>query len=187
MSDTTKQVAFFFDANRCTGCRTCEVACKVENGVELGPRWRKVRTVEGDQDGGPYMYHVSMSCNHCEVPVCAEACPSGAITKRPDGIVIVDQSKCIGARLCAWACPYDAPQFSEETGKMEKCNFCSHRIDAGTGGPACAEACPTKALQWGTLDEVAAKPGAMAEFGPLPDADITKPAIRFIPLKLVRS
>ena len=47
MSDMTKQVAFFFDANRCTGCRTCEVACKVENGVELGPRWRKVRTVGG--------------------------------------------------------------------------------------------------------------------------------------------
>ena len=187
MSDMTKQVAFFFDANRCTGCRTCEVACKVENGVELGPRWRKVRTVEGDQDGGPYMYHVSMSCNHCEVPVCAEACPSGAITKRPDGIVIVDESKCIGARLCAWACPYDAPQFSEETGKMEKCNFCSHRIDAGTGGPACAEACPTKALQWGPLDEVAAKAGATDRFGPLPDADITKPAIRFIPLKLVRA
>jgi len=183
---TTKQHAFFFDANRCTGCRTCEIACKVENGVDVGTRWRKVRTVQGDE-GGPFMYHVSMSCNHCEVPVCAEACPSGAIEKRPDGIVVVDQSKCIGARLCAWACPYDAPQFSDETGKMEKCNFCSHRIDAGIGGPACAEACPTKALQWGELEDIAAREGVTDQFGPLPDAEITKPAIRFIPLRLVHS
>ena len=129
------QVAFFVDVNRCTGCRTCEVACKVENGVELGMRWRKVRTIEEDQSG-PAMYHGTMACNQCEVPVCADACPSGAITKRPDGIVVVDEKKCIGARLCAWACPYDAPTFSDETGKMEKCNFCSHRLEAGTGGPA---------------------------------------------------
>ena len=70
---------------------------------------------------------------------------------------------------------------------MEKCNFCSHRIDAGIGGPACAEACPTKALQWGTLEEVAARSGATDHFGPLPDAAITRPAVRFIPLKLVQS
>ena len=173
MSQDVSQVAFFLDVNRCTGCRSCEVACKIENGVEVGPRWRKVRTVEGDE-GGPFMYHVSMACNHCEVPVCADACPSGAITKRPDGIVVVDESKCIGARLCAWACPYDAPQFSDETGIMQKCDFCNHRIDSGVGGPACAEACPTKALQWGTLEEVAAKEGVTDEFGPLPDAEITR-------------
>ncbi len=175
------QVAFFVDINRCTGCSTCEIACKVENGVETGPRWRKVRTVETDQ-GGPAMYHVTMSCNHCDVPVCADACPSGAITKRPDGIVVVDESKCIGARLCAWACPYDAPQFNAR-GTMEKCTFCVHRIDAGIGGPACAEACPTGALQWGELDDLVQIAGATDELEPLPDADITRPAVRFKPMK----
>ncbi|MFN8455741.1 MAG: 4Fe-4S dicluster domain-containing protein [Anaerolineae bacterium] len=102
-----------------------------------------------------------------------KACPTRAISKRDDGIVLVDEAKCCGTRACVAACPYGAMHFYEaetgETGReltpyeklfqhkyqkgtVQKCTFCSHRIDAGIYTPACVEACPTECRIFGDLD-----------------------------------
>jgi anaerobic dimethyl sulfoxide reductase subunit B (iron-sulfur subunit) len=119
---------------------------------------------------------------HCEKPACVHACPTGAMTKREDGIVFVDQKLCIGCRYCEWACPYGAPQFIEEQGVMSKCNLCMDLIDEG-GKPACVEACVMRALDFGDIEELRAKYGDLAAIEPLPDASITQPAMVITPHK----
>lgn len=172
--------AFYVDVTRCIGCRACEIACKEENEVPEGIRWRQVRTVESESQGRPSLYFLSVACNHCEDPICTKVCPTTAMHQREDGVVLVDETKCVGCRYCEWACPYGALHFNANTGHMSKCTFCEHRQADGKA-PACVEACPTEALQWGPFDEIIGRPSSTAEFGPLPDAEITKPAIRFKP------
>ncbi|NLF15511.1 MAG: 4Fe-4S dicluster domain-containing protein, partial [Anaerolineaceae bacterium] len=97
---------------------------------------------------------VSMSCLHCGDPACASVCPTGAITKRAeDGIVVVDQDKCIGCHYCFYACPFGVPQYGPD-GKMYKCDFCLDRLEEGKE-PACVATCPTGALHSGTMEELA--------------------------------
>ena len=107
------------------------------------------------RDGGaqPAMtLHFPRSCLHCETPACVTVCPTGASYKRAgDGIVLVDEDKCIGCKLCSWACPYGAREYSEVEGVMKKCTLCVDRIynaqlDPVDRVPACVQACATKAV-----------------------------------------
>jgi len=96
----------------------------------------------------PVREFISTGCNHCDSPACIASCPEDAISKRAaDGIVLIDQDKCIGCRYCTFACPYGAPRIDSSTGKVSKCTMCVHRIDAGLN-PACSDACLTGALQY---------------------------------------
>jgi anaerobic dimethyl sulfoxide reductase subunit B (iron-sulfur subunit) len=140
-----KQLAFYVNIAECVGCKACQVACKDKNDLPEGIRWRRVFEYEGgewvNQDGtlipsNLFSYFVSSACMHCENPICLEVCPAEAISKRDDGIVLIDEQKCVGCRYCSWACPYGAPQFNEKRGVMTKCTFCSDLIDQG-GSPAC--------------------------------------------------
>jgi Fe-S-cluster-containing dehydrogenase component len=103
--------------------------------------------------------HFPRSCLHCETPACVTVCPTGASYKRAeDGIVLVDEDKCIGCQLCAWACPYGAREFSAERGTMQKCTLCVDRIynetlDPADRQPACVAACPTRARHFGDLGD----------------------------------
>jgi anaerobic dimethyl sulfoxide reductase subunit B (iron-sulfur subunit) len=117
---------------------------------------------------------------HCQNPLCVEVCPAGGITKREDGIVLIDQEACIGCRYCEWACPYGAPQFDEEVGVMTKCTLCSDLLDKGQN-PACVDACVMRALDFGELDELRAKYGDVDAIEPLPRANITNPSIVITP------
>ena len=100
------QKGFYIDVSRCTGCRTCSVACADKNGA-----WR--------QD--VFAYYVSIGCNECADPACVKACPTKAHMKRAeDGLVVIDESKCIGCGLCAKACPYGVPQLNTKKRKMTK-------------------------------------------------------------------
>jgi Fe-S-cluster-containing dehydrogenase component len=111
-------------------------------------------------DSRPAMtIHFPRSCLHCETPDCVTVCPTGASYKRADdGIVLVDEDKCIGCQLCAWACAYGAREFSEERGVMQKCTLCVDRIYNETfeeydRQPACVMACPTRARHFGDLGD----------------------------------
>jgi len=142
-----KQLGFLVDTNRCIGCKACEIACKQEYGIIKGINWRKTYTV--NREGHPEFptYYFTLACNHCDNPKCLKGCPAGAYTKREkDGIVIHDPDKCLGCRYCTWNCYFNAPQFNETTRKVEKCNLCYDRIDAGLS-PVCVEACPVQALR----------------------------------------
>jgi Fe-S-cluster-containing dehydrogenase component len=103
--------------------------------------------------------HFPRSCLHCETPDCVTVCPTGASYKRAeDGIVLVDEDKCIGCKLCSWACPYGAREYSEVRGVMQKCTLCVDRIynesfEEVDRQPACVMACPTRARHFGDLGD----------------------------------
>ncbi|QGP90860.1 4Fe-4S dicluster domain protein [Neomoorella glycerini] len=144
--------AFLVDSSRCTGCRACEIACKNENKLPMGPRWRRLRSRETGKFPDLKVVNASISCNHCEDPACMRVCPAGAYTKRPDGLVIHDAEKCIGCRYCVMACPYGAPQFNEETGRVGKCRACLERLQQGLE-PACVRICMYDALDFGDIND----------------------------------
>ncbi len=189
-----KQMAFYFNASACTGCRVCAIACKDRSSLPVGINWRHVRNYAGggwvpDPDNRGFLipsnifaYSTSTSCMHCQNPACVNVCPTTAMHKREDGVVLVDASKCIGCRYCEWACPYGAPQFSEEKGVMTKCDFCQD-LQAQGQNPACVDACVMRALDFGELSELQAKYGSVQATAPLPDPGITHPSFVMTPHK----
>jgi len=115
--------------------------------------------VEAD-DGGPNRTtHFPRSCLHCENAACVTVCPTGASFKREaDGIVLVDESMCIGCKLCSWACPYGAREFDSDQGVMKKCTLCIDRIynenlEEVDRIPVCVSTCPTGARHFGDLGD----------------------------------
>jgi anaerobic dimethyl sulfoxide reductase subunit B (iron-sulfur subunit) len=189
-----KQLGFYFNASICTGCKACAVACKDRSNLPVGINWRRIIQYGGgswtsDPDNtnnlipnNVFVYSLSAACMHCEQPTCAEVCPTGAITKRDDGVVLIDKEKCIGCRYCEWACPYGAPQFNEEMGYMTKCDFCVD-LQAKGQNPACVDACVMRALEVGDLEDLRAKYGDVNAIEPLPSADITNPSLVINPHK----
>jgi anaerobic dimethyl sulfoxide reductase subunit B (iron-sulfur subunit) len=177
------QLAFYFDQTRCIGCHTCVVACKDWHDLpaELVD-WRRVNTYEEGKFPDVGVFHVSVSCNHCEKPACAAACPEEAIGKREsDGVVLVDSEKCNGCRACEDACPYGMLQFrSDDGGVAEKCNFCADRLESGDV-PVCVGSCPMRALDYGALDELSSKPDVVRKIPYLPDGAETTGALLIKP------
>jgi len=179
--DMFKQKAWFINLDNCIGCRACEGGCKQEFMLPPGIRYRRVVTIEDGTPSRLRTAYLTMSCNHCEEPACIKSCPVNAIYKRPqDGIVLIDQAKCVGCKRCTWACPYGAPQFNPQTGKVEKCTFCVHRQEKGLL-PACVITCMGLALFTGTLAEVDGEEGATINAPGMPDWNLTRPNIRFKP------
>ena len=183
------QYAFYFDNSRCTGCRTCEMACKDYNDLAVDIRYRKVYDFEGgttalNDDGtvssSCFMYHLSVSCNHCDNPACAKVCPTGAMHKDAEtGLVSVDEHKCIGCGYCHMACPYNSPVVDREVGHSVKCDGCASRVAEGLE-PICIGACPLRALEFGTVEEME-KLGDRANIVPLPEASVTGPNLYIKP------
>jgi len=148
------QVAMFVDLERCIGCFGCEVSCKLEHDLPVGPRRMRVMQVGPKEAGGKLMtLYLPMNCMHCEKPACVEVCPTGAMQKRSDGIVFVDEKVCIGCKSCIIACPSGSPQYNAKTGKVTKCDYCMERVDAGLW-PSCATKCAMKALSFGNINEL---------------------------------
>jgi anaerobic dimethyl sulfoxide reductase subunit B len=149
----TTQHCFIYDESRCIRCRTCEAACKTVRGVEAGLFWRRLTdTWEGDFPDVKRSF-LSLACLHCAEPTCLQACPTGAITRNSNGIVLVDRDKCNGCGDCIEACPYDIPQLGSD-GKMQKCDFCRGAAEE----PVCAVHCPTGALRFGDVETLPEPP-----------------------------
>ena len=111
-----RQFGFFVNSDACSGCRTCQVACKDRHDTRAGVHWRRVYEVtaggwqQKDAAWVPAVaaYHLSVSCFHCQTPVCGQQCSTEAIWKRADGIVFIDESKCTKCHKCENDCPYGA-------------------------------------------------------------------------------
>ena len=182
-----KQIGFYFDQTRCTGCYTCIIACKDWHDIPAGPaNWIKVTATEKGKFPNLSLSYLFSACLHCADPTCAKACPVSAITKREDdGIVVVDREVCIGGEECKFACrkacPYDVPQFGAEPGaKMQKCDLCLERW-VENRKPLCVEACLMRALDAGRLDELMAKYGDIQEADGFIYSKRVMPAIVFRP------
>ncbi|HBY92855.1 MAG TPA: 4Fe-4S ferredoxin [Chloroflexi bacterium] len=150
----TNRYVMFHDQERCIGCFACEVACKLENDVPVGPRLvRMIQVGPQEVNGRLRTRWVYMSCYQCEHAACVAVCPTGAMrTRESDGIVYVDEASCIGCKACILACPWGAVQFNPRTNKVIKCDYCKDRVDQGLW-PACATKCATKALFFGNANE----------------------------------
>ena len=178
------QLGFFFDASACSGCKTCQVACKDKNDSPMGVRWRRVYEVSGGEwvQQGPawvpeiFSWHVSMACNHCQDPICLKSCPNKAITKNGMGVVLIDAGKCMGCKYCEWTCPYGALQFDNQRKVMTKCNFCIDYLEQGQP-PSCMAACPMRVIDFGEMEELKKRHGSEKEVFPLPRKTFTDPAL----------
>jgi Fe-S-cluster-containing dehydrogenase component len=138
--------SLFVDLDRCIGCYACEVACKQEHNLPVGPRWiRVVQDGPKKISGGLQLDFYPKMCKQCEDPKCAEACPEKAISKRADGLVTINLNLCTGCRACVEGCPFGLMDFDQETEKASKCDLCAERLQQGLE-PSCVALCAGKAL-----------------------------------------
>ena len=162
------------DLDTCVGCHACVVSCKEWNTSghpaplsdsdpygqsPSGTFLNRVHSYELEGDAGGRTMYFPKSCLHCENAACVSVCPTGASYKRAeDGIVLVDEERCIGCGLCAWACPYGAREMDAIGGVMKKCTLCIDRIynsniPPAERQPACVNACPAGARHFGDLND----------------------------------
>lgn len=156
---------FAIDLSICNGCYNCQVVCKDEHvgndwtpyakpQPDTGQFWMKIsETVRGSVPKVKISY-VPIPCMHCDDAPCISVCPTNAIYKRDDGIVIVSPEKCTGCRNCVDECPYEAMYFNSDLNIAQKCTGCAHLLDKGWELPRCVEACPTEALKFREEDEL---------------------------------
>jgi len=129
--------ALVFRRKDCMGCHACEIACKQEHALGVGPRL--VRVFEKSWE------FIPVYCHHCAKAQCKEACPVDAISRNEQGIVLIDGQLCIGCRECLEACPFGAMQFEDRREVAVKCDLCLQRL-AEKKQPACISVCPTACI-----------------------------------------
>jgi len=142
-----EKISWVIRKKDCMGCHACEVACKQEHGLGVGPRLIQVREESPD--------FIPIYCHHCARPPCRDACPVEAITRNDQGIVLIDEALCIGCRDCVEACPFGAMQFEDNREIAVKCDLCIHRL-AENKKPACMSVCPTGCISLGGQKSIAA-------------------------------
>lgn len=150
----TREYVLIVNTKDCFGCNTCEIACKQEHNLPVGPRLIRVypdspREIEGKLQ----LRYLVAHCIHCTQALCQDACPANAIYKREDGIVLINKELCTGCKDCVNACPLGVMYFNEEQGVAQKCDLCVDRIEKGLK-PACVNACPGYCIYFGDISEV---------------------------------
>lgn len=146
-----KKYSIHLNSRRCIACHGCEVHCKVNKCLPVGPFLCDISCTPLQMVGGVPKTEITFSsCRHCEDPFCVPVCPTQAMIQRQDGIVYVDQELCIGCMACKTACAWDVPVQNPGDGKAVKCDMCMERLDRGLK-PACVTKCTTHALKLVTL------------------------------------
>ena len=186
--------------DKCIGCGRCVEACKEENDVPRVPffyrTWveRYIIRKKGEVsvqniDRGVTVaepvtekdvlrsFFVPKLCNQCDNPPCVQVCPVGATFKTEDGVILVDENRCIGCRYCIQACPYGARYLNPEKETADKCTFCYQRITKGLL-PACVEVCPTQARIFG---DVRSSASPLARFKRMNKIHVLKPFLNTEP------
>lgn len=203
---TDKKLGLVIDLDICVGCHACVVICKEWNttgyGAPLGDvdayggnptgAWlNRIHTFEVTPEDAPsQIVHFPKSCLHCDDAPCVTVCPTGASYKRQeDGIVLVDESMCIGCGLCAWACPYGAREMDPVENVMKKCTLCVDRIYNENipeidRQPACVRTCPANARHFGDFADPNSNVSVMTKerggFDLMPEMG-TKPVNQYLP------
>ncbi len=170
--------SMLYDASLCVGCRACQTACKRRSGLpnETDPQnlyemprelsadtWTIIQLYQG-QEGESFVKH---QCMHCIDPACVSVCPVGALIKTEEGPVVYRDNRCFGCRYCMAACPFYIPksQWDKALPLIQKCDFCADRLAEGQL-PACANACPTGAIQFGKRKDMLATARVRLKEGP---------------------
>ncbi len=202
---TDKKLGLVIDLDICVGCHACVVNCKEWNtggygaalsdqnpyGDDPSGTWlNRIHTYEAGEGADTRVVHFPKSCLHCDDAPCVTVCPTGASYKRADdGIVLVDESMCIGCGLCAWACPYGAREMDLAEGVMKKCTLCVDRIyneafEEVDRVPACVRTCPANARHFGDLadptSDVSQMVAARGGIDLMPEQG-TKPVNKYLP------
>jgi Fe-S-cluster-containing dehydrogenase component len=204
---TQKKLGLAIDLDTCVGCQACVTACKGWNdqgyGAPLadqdpyganpyGTFLNRVHSYQVEPDTGGFAQTITFprSCLHCDDAPCVTVCPTGASYKRAeDGIVLVNESACIGCGLCAWACPYGARELDPAAGVMKKCTLCIDRIynenlPEEDREPACVRTCPTGARHFGDFADPNSKVSKLTKerggYDLMPDLG-TKPVNKYLP------
>lgn len=147
MNPKPKKISLNINTVECVGCYACEIACKQEHNLPVGPRLIRVYS-EGNQqiDGKLQLRYRIEYCRQCSPAPCQAACPVNAIGTRDDGIVVIDEALCNGCGKCIEACPYQAMQFDAMKKVAQKCDLCvSKLLDKGLQ-PACVATCPSHCI-----------------------------------------
>jgi Fe-S-cluster-containing dehydrogenase component len=160
------------DLAKCDGCGECINACSKMHFVPSDRQWIKVLRMQDSENAAPYFF--PQPCYHCDNPPCTKVCPVDATFKREDGIVLIDNERCVGCRFCMAACPYQARSFNwahpddpaealaqpyspehgypRRVGTVEKCDFCPDMARQGKL-PGCVSGCPMGAIYYGDENE----------------------------------
>lgn len=174
-----KKFVMVIDLSRCKNLKKCQSACNKMHFVNEGQNWIKIHAMKDAEHTAPYWQPTT--CMHCDEPPCVKVCPVDATFKRSDGIVLIDNERCIGCRFCMAACPYSTRVFnwekplmpkaaeniaySPETscppkiGTVGKCDFCPDMVRKGEL-PHCVSACPNGVFFFGDIHEDAVTNGA---------------------------
>ena len=186
------------DITKCNACYSCFIACKDEYWDNDYPPYSAAQPRHGQswiriekKEGGTYPHirvsYMPIPCMQCDAAPCIKAAKNGAVYKRPDGIVVINPEKAVGQRQIVDACPYGAIFWNEEKQLPQKCNFCVQRLEDGAI-PRCVQACPSKAMIFGDLDDPESEVSKLVGSGKADvfrPEDNTKPRVYYIGLERV--
>lgn len=137
----------YYKVDKCLGCKSCEIACAVAHSLAgdlskaiaeevLSLPRKRVFSAKGK--------NFPVSCRHCLEPKCVDACMAGALVYNPEqGMIIHDESRCVGCWMCVMVCPYGAIRPNPNTKMPVRCDKCKNKDQ-----PSCIKACPTGAIIW---------------------------------------
>jgi molybdopterin-containing oxidoreductase family iron-sulfur binding subunit len=166
-----RKFVMVIDLGRCKNARKCVEACQRGHHLPKSQEFMKVYLLQDSEKTSPYWF--PKPCYHCDNPLCVSVCPVGATYKRSDGIVLIDNQRCIGCKFCMTGCPYstrvfawkhyeefdeDKEPYSPEAsspgkeGTVSKCDFCPDLVRVGKI-PYCASSCPMGVIYFGDVDE----------------------------------
>lgn len=131
------QKSLHLNADKCTGCYQCVLACSEDNEGMFNPAKSRIQVFKFEDEGR----FVPYTCTQCDEAWCMQACPTDAISVDANGAKIVSDALCVGCKVCTIACPFGTINYNADTGKVIKCDLCE-------GDPACVKACPTDAITY---------------------------------------